>query len=543
MPPAKRARAVAPRRETVRQGLHRIMEPYTGRASGWASLAVDLFILACITASCVLVVIDTTGGPLAPERRALHFRIEAALTTIFVVEYLVRWYAAPRRWIYPLTFFAVIDLLAILPSLLMLGTDLMLLRAVRGIRLLRLLRLFRLVRVLKMVRYGFLMYRAMLGLRIWGSSVNHQYHLSQLARLLFWVVLAWFVGANVVHLTESKLAPGRGPFADYWTSYWNIIIVLISGIEDKEPVSLLARIEVVALLIAGICVVGMLTGEIVAILVRKGERVGKVAVKPPQGGLSHHVLILGRSSQLDPVIRQVHAALDGRTHILVVAEDAEQLPVTDPAVYRRVFALNGDPVDTRVLERADVDRAARVIVLSDDEQRDPVQQDNRSMMIALAIMGRGRDVATIVQLQSEESLRFVSHVHDVEFLVSRGYGEKLIGQAVLNPGVSSIYQELLDFVEDGNELYTVAPPQKLRGKTFAEAQLHFLDHDAEPVVLLGVDRSPPGRPHSRVFLAPRADEELRLGDDDRLVVMAETRPVFAAVNKEQLWSGAILPRR
>ena len=50
----------------------------------------------------------------------------------------------------------------------------------------------------------------------------------------------------------------------------------MSGIEDKEPISLLGRIEVTAMMVVGIVIVGMLTGEIVAILVKKAQRVGKV---------------------------------------------------------------------------------------------------------------------------------------------------------------------------------------------------------------------------------------------------------------------------
>ena len=57
---------------------------------------------------------------------------------------------------------------------------------------------------------------------------------------------------------EVTLVGDEGPFAGYWRSYWNILIVLVSGIEDKEPLSLLGRMEVTLFLLAGLVIVVVL---------------------------------------------------------------------------------------------------------------------------------------------------------------------------------------------------------------------------------------------------------------------------------------------
>ncbi len=516
------------------------MEPYAGgrEASAW-SLAVDIFVLACIVASCALVVLEHLD--LVDPGAALV--LEMIFTTIFVVEYLLRWYAAPRRLLYPLTFYAIVDLVAILPSLLTMGSDMILLRVVRGVRLLRLLRLVRLVRLL---RFSWLLYSGFTGVRTYLSAANHQYRLLQLGRLFLWVLMAWFVGTNVVHFTETEMGHTTGPFADYWTSYWNILIVLISGIEDKEPLSIAGRVEVTVLLIVGICVVGMLTGEIVSILVRKAQRAGKVAVMPPSARLEQHVLILGVNSFLDNIIRQVHAALGEQHYIVVVDPDAEELRVMEPAAYRKVFALAGDPLDERVLAQADVDQAARVIVLSpEDGNHSPQQRDNRALMKTIAVASRRPNRPVVVELQTEESLGFAAPLEEADFVVSRHYGEKLISQSVLNPGVTEIYYRLMTFTEQSNEFYTVPVLPRLVGKTFAEAQLHFLDKDDEDMVLVGIDRSPAGQPNTRFWLNPAAelsDDQLLLGKKDNLVLIAYEQPSFVEVDPEDLWSGKILQR-
>ena len=524
---------------TLRQRLAEVMEPYGGRESSTASLVVDIFVLLCIVCSCTLVVLEHMGR-VQPDSCLVP---EIIVCAIFIVEYALRWYAAPNRLLFPFTFYAMVDLLAILPGLLFMGSDMILLRAVRGVRLLRLIRLIRLVRLL---RFSYLAYSGFTGLRTILSAANHQYRLMQLARLFLWVLLAWFIGANVVHFTETELGHTTGPFADYWTSYWHILIVLVSGIEDKEPLSLLAKVEVTVLLIVGICMVGMLTGEIVSILVRKAQRAGKVAVKPPSARLEQHVLILGVNSYLDNIIRQVRAALGDQHYIVVVGPGADELKASDPCAYRRVFGLAGDPLDERMLEQADVNSASRVIVLSPDEgDADAAQRDNHALMEAIAVVCRRPNRPLVVELQTEESLRYAAPLEEADFLVSRHYGERLISQSVLNPGVTEVYYRLMTFTEESNEFYTVPLPPELEDKSFTEAQLFFLDHDAEDLVLVGIDRSPADRPSTRFWLNPGAElpaEERLLRRGDRLILIAYEQPTFVQVNPEDLWSGKILQR-
>jgi voltage-gated potassium channel len=536
------------KKQSFREALNEVMSPYEpGGRHPRLSLFVDLFVLVCIVASCVLVVLEL----FYPTHHDVFLPFEIGFTLIFIIEYGLRWYSAERRWRYPFTFFAVIDLLAILPTLLMVGADLLLLRAVRGIRLLRLLRLLRLIRLLKFIRYGFLIYRGMVSLRTWFFSVSYQYRLRSLARLFLWTFLSWVVGTNIVYFTEARLAPPNGPFADYWNSYWHMIIVLVSGIEDKEPLSLLGRVEMTVLLIVGICIVGMLTGEIVAILVKKAQRAGKIALKPPVGKLAQHILILGSNSHLDNVVRQVHAATNGQHYILIVSPDADQLMITDPEVYKMVFGLAGDPVRLDILEAAYVDEAFRVIILADENADQPRHLlDGEKLMQMLAVVGQRRQVPIVVEVLDPDSASDAAALGDigVEFLLVRHYGEGLISQAVLNPGVTKVYTQLMTFTSDTNEVYTVPVPPRFVGKRFDEVQLELLDNDSDNIVLIGIDRSTWERPNTRFVLNPMAeecncsDEDLVLSEGDNIVVLAFERPSFAKIDKEDLWSGKVLKR-
>jgi len=532
------------RKTSFRLRLFEVMEPYQGGpGSTLLSLAVDLAVLLCIFASIALIPLEQYY----PTHHELIWNLELLFTAIFVVEYALRWYASPNRVAYPFTYFAVIDLLAILPTLLLFGSQLIMLRAVRGLRLLRILRLLRLVRLLRFVRYGFLIKRGLVGLRIWLGSLIHEYRLRQLGRLFVAAAVAWFVGANLIHFTEVRLIGPSSPYADYWSSYWNIVIVLVSGIEDKEPVSLLGRVQVTIFLIVGIIVVGMLTAEIVSILVRKVQRAGKVALKPPDDPIDQHILIHDANNHLDHVVHQVAAALHNRHYLLVVCPQAESLQVSDPRAYRNVLALAGDPADVRVLQRACVAQAFRAIVLaSEDGEQDPALVDNRSLMQTLALKGRRRELPVVTQLCTDESLSYAESLAGVEFLSSRSFCEGLLVHAVLNPDVTEIFDRLMTFTETSNEFYTVPLPAALEGQTFAAAQLHYLEDDDEAVVLVGIDRSPDGAPNSRFWLNPVAGEQelteadLVLGEGDRLICIAFERAAFARPAREDLWQGKVL---
>lgn len=84
------------------------------------------------------------------------FNIEIVVLIFFMIDYLLRWYTAdleqPKKTklkayaTYPLTFYAIIDLLAILPFLTILNQSLRLFRIFRLVRSLRVFRTFRIFR-------------------------------------------------------------------------------------------------------------------------------------------------------------------------------------------------------------------------------------------------------------------------------------------------------------------------------------------------------------------------------------------------------------
>lgn len=104
----------------------------------------DLVMQSLILFSIITFTIETLPDLEADTRKFLH-ATEVVIVIIFTIEYLLRLYVSDRKLGYVLSFYGVIDLLAILPFYLASGIDL---------RSLRVFRMFRLFRLLKLLRFG-----------------------------------------------------------------------------------------------------------------------------------------------------------------------------------------------------------------------------------------------------------------------------------------------------------------------------------------------------------------------------------------------------
>jgi len=516
-----------------------VMEPFKNAGdSTIISLGVDVIIILSILVACILI----PSEYLFPEHREAFFLVEVWITVIFIVEYALRWYSASDRLKYPLTPMALIDFIAILPTFIATHDGPFYFSIIRSIRLLRLM---------KIIRYSFLLHHWYSDFVLWAITMKEKNRANQLLKIFFYALFTWIIGSNLIYVTEIHLGDSiDGPYVNYWQSYWNIIIILFSGIEDKAPLSIPGRIEAAVLLIAGICFAGLLTGEIVSILVKHIQRSGKINLKPVGSMLEDHIVIIGQNKHLNNVITQIHHALKGSHHILVVSRAAEDLKAFEPSIYKKVMALQGDALDSKILEAANIKEALRVVLLSslfrsgDSEQ----EVDNRTLMKTMAVLGKNDNVPIVAELQSEKNLHGASTLEGVEFVVSRRFGERLISQAVLNPGVTEVYDALMTFSENSSEFFTIPVPPELVGKTFMKAQLFFLDLDDESMVLVGIDRSPSLTPTTNFKLSPYASEsgyktaDLILRQSDRLVIIAQEQPSFIEISKTQLWRGKIFLR-
>jgi hypothetical protein len=200
-----------------------------------------------------------------------------------------------------------------------------------------------------------------------------------------------------------------------------------------------------------------------------------------------------------------------------------------------------------VLDKANLDKAARIIVLSPKRPSGDQFKDNQTLMVTIAAAVRPRDtsIPTVVEIIDERSLQYEHILENVEYINGRDFCERLTSQAVLNPGATEIYSALLHLSTDRNGIFITPVPGNLVGKAFNQARLHFLENDEEDIVPIGIERKEGQGTNAKAVFYPGAaentgDQDLVLRSDDKLVVMACERPSYALVDEKGKWSPTYL---
>jgi len=221
---------------------------------GRKSTYLEKFIIVIIILSILSTVFETEKS-LYSGNEKLFQSLEYIFVTFFIIEYILRlifsgskdqFSGIAGRIKYIFTPLALIDLLAILPTLILeFSTDLFLLRI---FRLLRILRMAKLARSNKSIRLFLIALRES-RTQLFGSLI-----------VTFFIL---FIGAILLYLTEGSTQPdvlGSIPRA-LWFSMATLTTV---GYGDVYPITVLGKIVSSLIAILGIGIIAMPAGIIAA---------------------------------------------------------------------------------------------------------------------------------------------------------------------------------------------------------------------------------------------------------------------------------------
>ncbi len=176
---------------------------------------------------------------------------EWVFTVLFTVEYVLRLWTVHKPRVYALSFFGIVDLLAILPSYLS-----ALIAGTHPLAVVREIRLLRVFRVLKLVRH----IQEAQGLM---SALRN-------SRPKIIVFLAGVLSIAVIFGTVMYLVEGdEAGFTSIPTSiYWAVVTMTTVGYGDIAPQSALGQFLALVLMILGYAIIAVPTGIVSAELVR-----------------------------------------------------------------------------------------------------------------------------------------------------------------------------------------------------------------------------------------------------------------------------------
>ena len=220
-----------------------------GEDGGPLGIVYDTIMLLAITAS-IIPLMFVENYP------AFHI-IELVTVTLFIIDYILRWMTEDYRSgkgkkafaTYPITFWAIIDLLSILPALSILSKGFKIFRVTRLLKVLRLFKFFRYTDQVQM---------------LWNViKKERRVLMSVLCIAIFYV----FLTALIMFNAEPHVNPvtGATTFGDFFDAlYWSTVTLTTVGYGDLTPVTDIGRVVSMLSSLFGVAVIALPSGVITA---------------------------------------------------------------------------------------------------------------------------------------------------------------------------------------------------------------------------------------------------------------------------------------
>ena len=231
------------------------------RSDTVAGRRFDRIVLLLIIASVVPMSLSTVTS-FSPGWLTVFAAAEYVIIVLFTIEYALRIATAERKWAYILSFYGIIDLVALLSFYVTLVWGGMLdLRAFRALRLLRVFSTF------EFARYAAATVRIGRALR---------YARDEAAVFLFATLVLLYIAAMGIYHFESEAQPEK--FDSVFHSLWWAVVTLTTvGYGDTYPITLGGRIWTFVILLLGMGIVAVPAGLIATGLSQAIEEERRVA--------------------------------------------------------------------------------------------------------------------------------------------------------------------------------------------------------------------------------------------------------------------------
>ncbi len=218
----------------------------------------DLVLLLLILLSTFIVMMESVQI-FDAKLHLLFVILEIIITAFFTVEYVLRILTIKNKKAYILSFFGIIDFLAILPFYLSLFFPIT--KYFLILRMLRMLRVFRIFNLLDFMNDGYFIVRAL-------KHSSRKIYIF----LLFLVIFSVIVG-SLMFMVEGH----REGFESIPQSiYWAVVTVTTVGYGDVSPGTPLGKFLSVLLMLAGYSIIAVPTGIVTAEMRNKRQNLEKV---------------------------------------------------------------------------------------------------------------------------------------------------------------------------------------------------------------------------------------------------------------------------
>lgn len=217
--------------------------------------AFDIMLLLAILASVVVVMLDSVG-PIRSRFANLFYILEWMFTIFFTIEYFLRIYITKKPFKnYILSFYGIIDFLAVIPTYLSL--------VVSGTHFMMVIRIFRLLRVFRILKLG----RYVGATEVLRESMMNSRH--KIAVFLEIILTIVVLMGSIMYIVEG---PSNGFSSIPRGIYWAIVTLTTVGYGDIAPATVIGQFIASVIMIMGYAIIAVPTGIVSSEMIKTEKR-------------------------------------------------------------------------------------------------------------------------------------------------------------------------------------------------------------------------------------------------------------------------------
>ncbi|MCY4570261.1 MAG: ion transporter [Candidatus Poribacteria bacterium] len=197
-----------------------------------------------ILGSAVVFVLESDS---TTDSHALHYVVlDWVFFVLFSIEYILRVYIEPRKRDFIFSFYGIIDLLAILPSLFLLP----------GFRILRILRFLRIFRIFKATRFILAVDRL--------TEALNEIRRELLALVILSLMLVYLAACGIHYFERVEQPEEFGSILD--SMWWAIVTLTTVGYGDVYPITPGGKIFTALVTLVGVGLIAIPSGLLASVL-------------------------------------------------------------------------------------------------------------------------------------------------------------------------------------------------------------------------------------------------------------------------------------
>jgi voltage-gated potassium channel Kch len=329
-----------------------------------------------------------------------------------------------------------------------------------------------------------------------------------------------FVMSGVRYLTEG--APETPGIAGFFERLWQTVGIIFLG-GDAVTVTWWQRL--ISLVLWGITLT--ITASVIGFVTKSiAEKVDRLKRGKSPINESNHILILGWSSRIFPIISELSVANENAAGAVVaVFADVDRIQMDEQINDRvkdfgtlKLVTRTGDPTNPNELSRANVENARAIIILSEDPASD-------STVVATVLSIRSlipdSEIPIVVEMFNRDHAEALNHATagQVRPILAQDVIARVTAQASRQPGLVAVILDLLDFA--GEEIYFQEVPE-LVGHKYGESLLGF-----ESASIVGLRKS-----NGQIELNPEHSTVFEAGDQVVAIASDDDQIVFTGIEMQ-----------